>query len=153
MLVRWKDRYGKEQQSAVPDAVAEIIELIGEDACAALLIALGGANVVFSERRTSEDSLIARAIGVEAALTLGTRFCAGNRARIPVANKFLARHLHTKGHGIAQIARTLRCADVTVQRYLTLERMITSDVLEENAMRLQSSAKRMRAIEHRKPSK
>lgn len=151
MKMRWSDTSGEVREGAVPPSVSEFIDLIGEDKTALLLLKVGGTLAQFSEGRTHDDTLVARAIGREAALTLGQHFGAVPKL-IPMGNKFLARHLRAKGYSVQEIARLIRCTAVSVRSYLKPDPPKGGAGAEPTGERLREAAKRFeRSAARRRP--
>ncbi|PYF13271.1 hypothetical protein C8J30_101660 [Rhodobacter viridis] len=102
-----------------PANIAPYVEVLGVDLAIEFFLAFGGAYVTFpttSDRRPI-DGAAAQLGGVERLIALGDALAVAH-TRIPLANKWLAKVLAWKGFAVAQIARRIRVADVTVVRWL-----------------------------------
>lgn len=116
-MQQWTDSKGASHSGKVPAFVDRLIEAIGLDATVTLILEMGGATIYVA----ADPQIGARlesAIGAEAVRKLASAMPGGDRWRVPLAPKFLARHLRAQGLPIQEIARQLRRADVSVKNWL-----------------------------------
>ncbi len=113
--IEWTDANGTCRSAEVSHLVPPIVEAIGIDATAELLLSVGGSQVYISVR--SNGGLVEQAIGEAAANALGRALGYGS-LRLPTARPFLAKVLRGRGLGTAEIARTLHTSDTSVRGYL-----------------------------------
>jgi hypothetical protein len=99
-----------------PPAVAPYVEALGADRAAAFLVEFGGGPIYFAKNPTSRSRAIA-IVGEDGVRALA-KFRGGEASRVPVANRWLAQHYRSRDWPVNEIARTLRCSDVTVRKYL-----------------------------------
>jgi hypothetical protein len=96
----------------LPQSLRPIINAIGEQKALELVSALGG-TVVYVPRSPRGNTLLVRAIGLQAAKRLGREF-GGGHLELPLAGKAVAVWLKGKGLSNAEIARIQRCSTRTV---------------------------------------
>lgn len=101
---------------APPALVAVYVEIMGPKLAMEFLLAFGGAPLEHHERTTAR-SRIAAVVGPEHARALAQE---NHRLqpRVPLATRWLAACLKAEGQSVHDIARKLRCSDVTVRKYL-----------------------------------
>lgn len=145
-MQHWIDGKGNHQTGKVPVQVGHIIDAIGLDDTVKLMLELGGAPVYFGPDRSEKDARLATCLGMESARILAEKMrdvAAGPTLRIPLAPKFLARHLRGKGTHIHEIARLLHRSDVSVRAYLKPDGFDRQKALKE-AKRLEERAETLR---------
>lgn len=96
-----------------PENLQPFIEALGEDTSCRLFLKLGGTQV-YLPKHTRKGSLLDQAIGIEKSDALAKQIGHGH-LRIPIARKWCARHLHAKGHSLAEIARQVHAKDDTIR--------------------------------------
>lgn len=104
---------------AFPKPTAQVqphFDALGPDMTVEFLLAFGGAEITVS-RNPQGRSDLEKLVGHEAAKALGERWHLLQR-RVPLAQKWLAKALASRGLSTAAIARRLRVADTTVRRWL-----------------------------------
>lgn len=104
------------RSAPISPGVALFVDLIGIDKTADLLLACGGSYVSAGQLR-SKNGLVDKAVGEEAARTIGREFVGGN-FKCPVGSPFLIRYLFSKGKNINEIARTVHMDAGSVSRNL-----------------------------------
>lgn len=104
-----------------PAQVAVYVEIMGPELAIKFLLAFGGAPIEHHERVTAR-SRIAAVIGPEHACALA-RENHRLQPHVPLATQWLAVCLKAEGHSTPDIARTLRCSDVTVRKHLRAQRV------------------------------
>lgn len=106
------------ENPTLPAAVAPYVEALGPDRAAAFLVEFGGAPMYFARNATRRSRAVA-IIGDDGVRAL-SEFRGGEAMRVPIANRWIAQHYRFRGWPINEIARTLRCSDVTVRKYLQI---------------------------------
>ena len=99
-----------------PASVAPYVEALGPDRAAAFLMEFGGAPMYFSRNPTKRSRAVA-IVGEDGVRALSL-FRGGEIARVPIANRWIAQHYRALGWTVNEIARKLRCSDVTIRKYL-----------------------------------
>jgi len=99
-----------------PDSIARLLPVLGEETTVELLLEFGGTEVVLPTSASSRNELT-RLVGPEKAMALAEAH-EELKLRLPMPKRWLARALRNRGLSHADIARKLKCADITVRRYL-----------------------------------
>ena len=120
-MLEWTDHLGNRRTGVIPPNIRVFVDLIGFKTTVDLMLALGGTFVCFPRDRPKPDGLLAKAIGMDAALILGREFF-GAPQRIPISGRFLARCLRGRGCSVQDIARQLRRTDKTIRIYLKADK-------------------------------
>jgi hypothetical protein len=123
MQIRWRDTSGKLITGNIEAEVQPFVKALGMEVTAKLLLRLGGAAIQVG-LKPRKDSRIVKAIGMDSAIALGALFAEASIKRLPLANRFLARFLRSRGRSVGAIAAALRVADVTVRSYLLPDKAV-----------------------------
>ena len=114
----------KEVARPMPKPTAQVepyFEVLGAELTVQSLLQFGGANLYLhkhSNGRNEAESLI----GADNVAALANSTNRSLPRRVPLAKQWLANVLHWKGYSDAQIARTLRVSDVSVDKWLKAAR-------------------------------
>lgn len=100
--------------------VAPYVEVLGMDLAVDFLLRFGGAELALSKDPRGGGQ-VSQMIGQDRESALHNHPRVGPSTRIPLAKKWLAEVLRWRGHGTADIARTLRASDVSVRRWLQIK--------------------------------
>lgn len=128
----------------IPPAIEILVDAIGIDLTAKLLLQFGGASIVSPRRWVTAKSRVAAVIGQEAALALGKAVGGACHLRLPLGNAFLIYYLRSRGHSIQDIARMVRLTDVSVRKYLQPDALSAKRRLEAVAERFDQASRRFR---------
>ena len=96
--------------------VEPYVRALGPERAVTFLLHYGGAPLYIRTLHTAEAEY-AEVVGEEGASALAMQAEKMQR-RVPLAKAWLAAMLDWQGHGVDQIARTLRMSDVSVRRIL-----------------------------------
>lgn len=118
MMLHWKDHSGKARSGQVCAHVLPFVEIIGLDATARMLQAIGGSPINIPSSRPRAASKLSEAIGPQNARKLGERLHGGT-IKMPIGNTFLCRYYRSNGMAVCAIARLVRQTDATVRRHLS----------------------------------
>ncbi len=119
-MQNWTDSRGNHHAGRIPAHVSCIVGAIGLELTVKLIMELGGAALNFGAKRSDSNSRLVTCLGQEAARALAEKLTnkTSRTMRIPVASKFIARHLRGQGLSGQEIARILHRSDVSVREYL-----------------------------------
>lgn len=99
-----------------PAHIAPYVKVLGQDMAVEFLLAFGGAELYLAANPKGRSRL-AKLIGRERAAALA-KAAEHLPRRVPTAKPWIAMVMRSKGLPVAEIARRLHVADVTVRAYL-----------------------------------
>lgn len=99
-----------------PAQVAPYVDALGVDDAVAFLLKFGGSEIYIAENPQSRSRVV-KLLGRQKAAALA-RVSERLPARVPLANRWVAKVLFAKGLPKAEIARRLRTTDKTVREWL-----------------------------------
>jgi hypothetical protein len=117
MQIRWRDTSGKLITGNIEAEVQPFVKALGMEVTAKLLLRLGGAAIQVGLKPRKDSRM-------DSAIALGALFAEASIKRLPLANRFLARFLRSRGRSVGAIAAALRVADVTVRSYLLPDKAV-----------------------------
>lgn len=100
----------------IPANLEPYVSVLGADLAVEFLCEFGGAELYLATRPAGRSRLT-QLVGREKSAELA-KAAEYLPSRVPLGNAWAARHLHSNGWSVAQIARKLRTSDVTVRSYL-----------------------------------
>ena len=113
-------RQSEPKDVAVPANIQPYVKVLGVDLAMAFFMEFGGAELYMAKQPTSRARLV-KLVGPVKASDLAEAVEHLPR-RIPLAKKWMAQTLLTRGLPVAEIARRLRVSDVTVRKFTAAER-------------------------------
>lgn len=107
---------GASNLPATPAHLVPYVEALGIDGAMHLILSMGGSEIYLPEK-SSPRSLTARTIGAANVDRLASVLGYGYY-KVPLARKWVAEVMRSRGAGNAEIARTIRVDVATVRRWL-----------------------------------
>lgn len=119
---------------APPAHIAPYVEVLGPKGAMDFLLTFGGGEVYLTANPKGRSRL-AEAVGIEKAAALA-EVLANMKVRVPTAKPWIALCMRTEGKPVAEIARQLHTADVSVRRWLKADGEGATKPVDPRQMRL-----------------
>jgi hypothetical protein len=145
MEISWEDTSGHRLSARIDAHIMPFVAALGLRDAAEFLVLFANKDIHLSEA-VQEKSQIAQLYGVEKTERLYWHLHAngigyGEKYKVPVARKFLARYLRSNGLSIVEISRQLSTTDVTIRK------LLKSDEKRQSARKADDARRLNRAID------